>query len=555
MTPGTDRDTADGMNLARIRHIIDQIRHERFRFKPARRTYLPKKNGGKRPLGIPTFNDKLVQEALRQILEAYYEPRFRDSSHGFRTGYGCHTALTRIKRQFRGTVWFIEGDIRGCFDNINHDILMAILARDIRDGRLLNLIRMSLEAGVLDNWQYHRTYSGTPQGGVLSPLLANIYLNELDSFVEDILIPQYTRGKRKATNPEYQALSNSIQKARKSGDIDLVHELERERRQLPSLDVNDLSYRRLYYVRYADDFLLGFTGTKAEAKDIKNALGQFLHETLGLEMSNEKPLITHARSGYAHFLGYAVSVYHSNHMRSYDRRVGGMKRSVNGQIRLGVPFGLVDQHCKRYMKHGKPIHEPALEFCSAADIILRYQQRYRGLVEYYKYATDRGQFNKLRYIMETALTKTLAHKFKISVKAVYRRFRGKRDVGGYTYNTLEVEVQTDNGSHIIWWGAVPLKVIKPEAEPVTDQKHVEWAVYSDVIQRLKANTCELCGSHGNCEVHHVRKLSDLKKRWAGRRSKPFWVKRMIAMHRKPLIVCQQCHINLHAGRPTPSKRK
>jgi len=233
LTAGTENDTADGMNLARIRKIIEQLRSERFRFHPARRIQIPKKSGGTRPLGLPNFTDKLVQEALRMMLEAYYEPRFRDSSHGFRPGRGCHTALASLKVGFHGAVWLIEGDIRGCFDHIDHDILMAILARDIQDGRLLNLIRMGLEAGYMEDWQYNRTYSGTPQGGILSPLLANIYLNELDAFIEDELSPQYNRGKRRAMNLEYDRVRHAIRQARKKGNAERVKQLEQQRRELP----------------------------------------------------------------------------------------------------------------------------------------------------------------------------------------------------------------------------------------------------------------------------------------------------------------------------------
>jgi len=253
LTAGTESDTADGMNRKRIQNIIEQLRCERFRFRPARRIQIPKKSGGTRPLGIPNFNDKLVQEVLRMVLEAYYEPRFRNSSHGFRPGRGCHTALTDLHYKFKGAAWFIEGDIHGCFDNIDHEILMAILARDIQDGRLLNLLRMSLEAGFMEDWQYNRTYSGTPQGGILSPLLANIYLNELDAYIEEVLIPQHSRGKRRAINLEYYRLGYYIKCARKAGDVERLKQLELQRRTLPAQDVNDPNFRRLQYIRYADD--------------------------------------------------------------------------------------------------------------------------------------------------------------------------------------------------------------------------------------------------------------------------------------------------------------
>jgi len=556
LTPGTANETADGMSLALIREIIDDLRAERFRFRPSRRSHVPKKSGGTRPLGMPDFPEKLVQEVIRALLEAYYEPRFRNSSHGFRPERGCHTALTQIKQKFRGSTWFIEGDIRGCFDNINHQVLMAILARDIQDGRLLNLIRLSLEAGVVEEWEYKRTHSGTPQGGILSPLLANIYLHELDAFVEDVLIPQYTQGKKRGNNLEYARYNYRIVQARKRGDYELAHKLELERRKLPSSDTYDPNFRRLTYVRYADDFILGFTGSKSEAEAIKEAIGTFLRERLQLEMSPSKTLITHARTEKARFLNYAISIYDADHKLTYDKRLRVMKRSVNGHIRLGVPYGLVDEHCKRYMRNGKPVSEPALLFYSDAQIIQRYQERYRGLANYYKYATDRAVFGKLKGVMQAALVKTLAHKLRTSVSRVYRRYRGTREVNGKTYKTLQVEVPTRRGTRTIYWGAIPLTVIKPGTEPIDDSKHFEFwkGVRSDLIQRLQADTCELCGSNGDCEVHHVRKLSNLKQKWAGRKAKPEWVKRMITMQRKTLIVCKKCHTDIHAGRPIPKER-
>ena len=557
LTPGTEADdTVDGMNLERIHKIIEQLRNEQFRFHPARRIYRPKKHGGQRPLGLPNFSDKLVQEVLRALLEAYYEPRFRDSSHGFRPGRGCHTALASLKK-FKGAAWFIEGDIAGCFDNIDHEILMAILARDIQDGRLLNLIRMLLDAGYVEEWHYHRTYSGTPQGGILSPLLANIYLNELDAYIEDVLIPQYTRGKRRTPNDEYCRLGECIRLARKIGDNALVKELDQQRRTIPSQDVNDPNYRRLRYCRYADDFILSFTGTKSEAEDIKAALGAYLKDKLHLEMSASKTLITHARTEHARFLGYDVSINHADDKLSPRDGTLTKTRSVNGNIRLGIPYGKVDELAARYQRNGKPIHEAGLLAFSDGQIIDVYQQRFRGIAEYYKYAVDRGALGKLKYVMEVALTKTLANKFKQTVPWVYRQYGGKRTVDGKSYKVLKVEVTTNKGTHVIYWGGIPLKVVKPGTERIDDNigtRNVTLSSRTDLIQRLKANECEICGSRDRCEVHHVRKLADLKNRWRGRKPKPAWVVRMIALQRKTLVVCKSCHDTIHAGRPLPNKR-
>jgi len=556
LTAGTENDTVDGMNLARIQRIIEQIRYERFKFRPARRIQTPKKSGGTRPLGLPNFTEKLVQEVLRRMLEAYYEPRFRDSSHGFRPGRGCHTALADLHKKFQGGAWFIEGDIRGCFDNIDHETLMEILARDIQDGRLLNLIRKGLEAGYMEDWQYNCTYSGTPQGGILSPLLSNIYLHELDAYVEDVLIPQYTRGKRRAHSLEYCRMSYPIQCARKAGDTQRVKQLELERRKLPSQDVVDPNYRRLQYIRYADDFILGFIGPKSDAEQIKAAIGAFLKDRLHLELSASKTLITHARTEHARFLGYDVSVYHADDKLSPRTGTLTKTRSVNGCIRLGIPFGKVNELARRYMRGAKPIHEAGLLAYSDAQIMDVYQQRFRGLAEYYKYAADRKALRKLKYVMEIALTKTLANKFRTTVPKIYKKYGGKRTVDGYTYKVLVVEVSTKNGTRYIYWGGIPLKVVKPGTQPIDDNigtRNFALSSRTDLIQRLQANECEICGSRENCEVHHIRKLADLKNRWRGRKEKPDWVKRMIAMQRKTLVVCVKCHDTIHNGKPLPNR--
>lgn len=554
LTPGTENDTVDGMSLQRIRNIIEELRWERFRFRPARRVRIPKKSGGSRPLGVPNFKDKLVQEVLRMILEAYYEPSFRTSSHGFRPGRGCHTALHDVNK-FKGTTWFIEGDIHGCFDTIDHSVLMALLAKDIQDGRLLNLLRMSLDAGVVENWKYHRTYSGTPQGGILSPILSNIYLHELDIFIEDVLIPHYTQGENRASSNAYSALQQRINRARQRGDRQLAKRLVQERRQLPSKDTQDLHFRRLRYVRYADDFLLGFIGPKSEAEEIKATIGTFLRETLHLEMNSTKTLITHARTERAKFLGYAVSISHCDHKISH--REGSLRRAraINGHVRLRIPHGLIEEHIKRYQKKGKVVHEPVLLRYSDAHIIDTYQKRFRGLAEYYKYAGDRRRLGGLQYVMRMALVKTLADKFKVSNGHIYRKYSGTQTVDGFTYRTLQVDVPTKRGHRTIYWGAIPLKVVKIGEQALNDERYVEPIsdVRSELIHRLQKDTCELCGSRQNCEVHHVRKLADLNK--PGRKQKPEWVKRMAALRRKTLIVCRQCHDDIHAGRPTPKSRE
>jgi len=288
-TPGMTEETVDGMNLEKIRLIIESIRHEQYRWTPVKRVYIPKRSGGKRPLGMPTWSDKLVQEVIRLIFEAYYEPQFSPHSHGFRPDRGCHTALTAIERPWNGTKWFIEGDIKGCFDNIDHEILLSITGEKIHDNRFMRLLTYMLKAGYVEDWKYNTTYSGTPQGGVISPILSNIYLDKLDQYVENELLPKNNRGKRRKETPEYRRVQYDIRRAKAEGDKDREYELIKLRRSTPSMQPSDPDYRRLRYIRYADDFILGFVGPKAEAQEIKEKLHQFLPITSSWKCPWRKP--------------------------------------------------------------------------------------------------------------------------------------------------------------------------------------------------------------------------------------------------------------------------
>jgi len=267
MTSGPDAETADGMTLGKIERIIDALRHECYRFRPVKRLYIPKKDGKQRPLGLPSWSDKLVGEVVRLLLEAYYEPQFSDHSHGYRPRRGCHTALRDVARTWTGTTWFIEGDISQCFDRLDHQVMVETLGEKIHDNRLLRLIGQMLAAGYLEDWVWNATLSGAPQGGVLSPCLSNIYLDRLDKFVETVLMPEYTRGVLRRPNPEYDRMKGGAWRARRRGDYAAARALQKQQRSLPSVDPSDPGYRRLRYVRYADDILLGFTGPKAETED------------------------------------------------------------------------------------------------------------------------------------------------------------------------------------------------------------------------------------------------------------------------------------------------
>jgi group II intron reverse transcriptase/maturase len=540
-TRGSTAETVDEMSVQKIDTIIEALRSERYRWTPTRRVYIEKKNSTKkRPLSMPTWSDKLLQEVIRLILESYFEPTFSNSSHGFRPERGCHTALRQIDDTWHGVNWFIEGDIKACFDSLSHEMLLATLAEHIHDGRFLRLIRELLQAGYLEEWTYHPTLSGAPQGGIVSPILSNIYLSKLDTYVENVLIPMYTKGARRKKNREYDNLLCQAYRLRKRGQYTEAVKARKAAQKLPSVDLNDADYRRLKYVRYADDWLLGLIGTKEDAERIKEQVKDYLHEELQLDLSDEKTLITHARTEAARFLSYQISASQD------DTRQTNRKRSVNGEMRLRVPPDLLKKKCQKYQKNNKPIHRKELTNNTEYSIVAQYQSEFRGFVEYYQLANDLYRLNSLKWIMEQSLAKTLATKFKVTVNKVHKQYGASWTVDGKVSKGLQVIVQREEKKPLTAkWGGIPLK--RKLQAILNDQPPTIWPSRSELEKRLLADTCELCGSQDRVEVHHIRALKDLEQK--GRKEKPLWAKVMSARKRKTLVVCWSCHRSIHAGKP------
>jgi group II intron reverse transcriptase/maturase len=541
MTPGATAETVDSMSLEKIDTIIDALRQERYRWTPVRREYIPKQTGKLRALGLPTWSDKLMQEVIRMLLEAYYEPQFSQYSHGFRPARGCHTALREIQR-WDGVKWFIEGDIRACFDTIDFTVLLKILREQIHDNRFIRLIENFLKAGYMEEWRYVDSYSGVPQGGVLSPLLSNLVLDRLDKYVEENLILANTHGNRRKTYPPYVALTKEAWKARQAGDWEAARRFSRQAQTMPSRDPNDPSFRRLKYCRYADDFLLGFTGPKEEAEVIKQQLATFLHQELTLELNAEKTLITHARNGRALFLGYEVHTLHAD-----DKHDHRGQRCINGAVGFRVPRRVIQKHSAKYKRRGKPYHLMQRTNDSVYSIIAQYQTEYRGVVQYYQLAYNLHKLSRLKWVMECSLVRTLAKKLKVSKVQVYKRFKTDYQNEYGTYKILEVVVEREPGQKplVARFGGIPLRYNRWAAINDAPTKPL-WSKRSEVVERLLAQQCELCGATHNIEVHHIRKLADLKRyRYS---DPPQWVQQMAARRRKTLVVCRPCHEAIQYGR-------
>ena len=543
-TKGVNEDTADGFSEAKIDSIIKALADETYQPMPVRRTYIQKKNNRKklRPLGIPTFTDKLVQEVLRMILEAVYEPIFLDVSHGFRPKRSCHTALKQLRREFNGTRWFVEGDIKGCFDNINHAVLVGLLSNKIKDARITKLIYKFLKAGYLENWQYHKTYSGTPQGGIISPLLANIYLHELDKFVMKLKSEFDTPGVGQIT-PEYRELHNEIK--RLSHRLTKVTGEEREmvltkykskRQKLMTIPCTAQTDKKLKYVRYADDFLIAVKGNREDCQWIKSKLAEFIGDTLKMELSEDKTLITHS-SKCARFLGYDVRVRRSGKIKRGGP--GHVKmRTLNGGVELLVPLNdkirqfVFAKGVAIQKEDGSmfPVHRKYLVGLTDLEIVSVYNAELRGICSYYGMASNFCKLHYFSYLMEYSCLKTLASKHKTSLSKIIDKFNDGTGKWGVPYETKLGNKRRYFANYADCKG-------KGSATDYISNTAIVYGYAVNTLEnRLKAKVCELCGTteSDHYEVHHINKLKNLK-------GKERWEIAMIAKHRKTLVVCRDCH--------------
>ena len=559
MTAGTDGKTADGMGMKRINALIAKLRDFSYQPSPARRTYIPKANGKKRPLGIPSFDDKLVQEVVRMILESIYEPTFLNTSHGFRPKRSCHTALQYVQKNFTGVKWFVEGDIKGCFDHVDHHVLVNILRRRIQDEHFIGLIWKFLKAGYMEDWVYHNTYSGTPQGSIISPILANIYLNELDVFMAQYA-QTFRQGDKRRINPAYKKPldkrrgkqewlkrnEHKISQEQKAAVKAEIDEINQYLRTIPYVDPMDDGYKRLVYVRYADDFLIGVIGSKVDAKQVKADVGQFIRQQLLLELSQEKTLITHG-SDVAQFLSFQITT--STEQNSTRTKAGYIKRSYTGRIKLYVPK---EKWLKRLLSYGAlkiqydknngnkeiwvPICRSGLRNLDDLEILNQYNAEIRGLYNYYRIAHNATVLNNFLYVMKYSMYKTFAGKYRTSMRKIIQKYTKNRDFA------ITYQGKSGEKSVVFYNQGMRRDTHVSATDPDIIGRARENRNYTSLVQRLRGCQCERCGATDvEIEIHHVKKLKDL----SGRAE---WERHMIARRRKTMALCHNCHVKLHAGK-------
>ncbi|PEL74026.1 MULTISPECIES: reverse transcriptase domain-containing protein [Bacillus cereus group] len=557
LTMGVDQRSIDGFSMEEVEQLIEVLKNKSYQPYPSKRVYIPKKNGKKRPLGIPSFCDKLVQEVIRMILEAIYEPNFSNSSHAYRKNKSCHSALLEIKRTFTGSKWFIEGDIRGFFDNIEHHTLMGILRRKISDENFIELIWKFLRAGYLDEWKFHNTYSGAPQGGIISPILSNIYLNELDVYMESFK-NSFNQGKRRKKNPEYEnvrskmrRLEKKIDNTNEQDDSDSIENwkqevkvLKKKLTQMPYSDQMDNEYRRLTYVRYADDFLIGIIGSKEDAQYVKEEIANFLKDKLKLELSMEKTLITNASNKQAQFLGYEIKIFKSQAIRT--DKLGRKIRLLNGKVQLKMPHKAWVNKLQKYQAiqmsaNGtwKPKPRNYFQRNEDLEIVSQYNSEIRGLYNYYRLAENvSNHMHRFAYFMFYSMLKTFATKYRKRTKQIRKKYMKN---GRFT-----VEYETKRGIkqiHFIERNFPRINGISKEQTDVVQNSRYTMST-TRLSDRIKAETCESCGrSNTIIHMHHVKRLKNLREK----SNKSYLEQQMIARNRKTIALCKECHLKRHKG--------
>jgi group II intron reverse transcriptase/maturase len=548
LTPGSTPETMDGMSLDRLRRLKEKVCSESFAFKTVKLTYITYPDGRRRPLGLPTANDKVVQEVIRMVLEAIYEPNFSKLSFGFRQGLGCHDALNHVEQKFRWVDYVIEGDIKQAYPTIDHHTLIQILEKRIEDPRFIRLIWKLLGCGVLEEERILYSKTGVPQGSIVSPILANIYYHELDEMVHKIMNDYTTpiAERKSLKSAEYKSLEHQISKIRKEMNEFPQQSLERKRlsKQLKSLrnerlQISSLKNKpiRIEYVRYADDWMIGVGGDESLAKEIKDQLTTFMKNTLKQELHPTKTKITNLRKGNVSFLGYEIFLPSNRPVTAYKGK--GVQTIRRGQpmLRFDVP---VSKLTKRYAERGylklltkgcRPISRSSYTVLEDHVIVSHYRNLWQGIYNYYSGCTNRGRLQYIHYLIHMSCAMTLAHRHRTSSSKIFKK-HGK-----------ELKIKVPNKNQTISfpyrnnWRMSDRRWLK-------GKKILQPTLrYANLISRSSLGLpCIICDSNQEpIEMHHVKHVRKNGERYKG------FTQQMALLNRKQVPLCKYCHKKVHSG--------
>ena len=479
------------------------------------------------------------------ILAEIYEPTFSKQSHGFRPKRSCHTALEAVQTGFKGAKWIVEGDIEACFDSFDHHVLTELLRKRIQDEQFISLMWKFLKAGYMEQWTYKQTYSGTVQGSGMSPILANIYLNELDIFLTNYQ-SQFKSDKR-AESEQYGKAEYQMKKARRElakdnnkETVKAFKKAQQNKFNTPYRPIRETGYKQLRFCRYADDFVVGIIGSKEDAEQVKADIKQFLTDTLKLTLSDRKTKVTHS-SELIRFLGYDFTVSRSKDVSR--NKIGVLQRFRYGKVRLYVPYEKWRNKLLEYKtlkittdkdgnENWKSIHRGFLINKTDVEIISKYNAEIRGLYNFYKLAVNVSVLNKFNFIMKGSMIRTFACKYKSSFKQIMKKYT-KDDVF-----TVFYETKSGTKSSEYYHDGFAMQRADKAVDVDVLEQYKKYDRPNSLGGRLRSNKCEKCNNHtDDIHMHHIKRMKDL----ADRNDFEILMKKN---RRKSLALCKDCYEEL-----------
>lgn len=531
ITPGISPETLDGLSWDWFVETSESLKEEKFSFKPGKRILIDKSNGGKRQLTIAPPRDKIIQAGIKIILNAIYEPVFLDSSHGYRPNRSCHTALKFISQKFMPSVWFIEGDMNKCFDSIQHRKLMDLIEYKIKDRQFTKLIFKSLRAGYFEFKIYKSDIVGTPQGSIISPILSNIYLHQLDVYVNS-LKKEFDIGTLPKVNSDYKHIVYLMAKAKAKNDMVEFKKQLQLLRQINSINFNDPSYKRLNYVRYADDWIIGIRGSYKDSQIIQNKVIAFC-SSIGLTINPTKTKITNLMTDRAKFLG--VYITRSTHVKISKYK--NIVRRIGLRLRFEVSISDINKILleNSFLKNGKSHPKFLWYHLEHRQIITLYNSVLRGLINYYGFVNNYGKLAGYIYMtLKFSCAKLLAAKYKIrSMKKVFDKFG----------TNLTIHNTNAKGKMSIYSFYKPTWKINTNRYLINSNPIINTSYAENIsLAKLDKLSCKICGSNFKVEQHHIRKMKDLNPKLS------LVDRLMVKANRKQIPLCRECHMKLHPNR-------